>query len=288
MARASLCAMIHRGDPWLASCAAVLFAACHGAPAPVSDANTLDPARIVVETPSAGPAAPALAARAPAIDLPAGWKSAGREAFERLLETSLPSNVPHSFTSTALSELTQALQGADESAVRAVAWLARADDARASELLLGRLEQRRSLSAEANGPASAIDVAAAAALDPSATTRDVAARLEALVAGKKSHPALDVRVECARVALHAGRDGVIVFLLSVLRTGTTLIGARLDATAVQSATELDWCQTRAAQALALRAGLPPRFRSAAPLAERERALQELEAALVPRRADKTP
>ena len=74
----------------------------------------------------------------------------------------------------------------------------------------------------------------------------------------------------------------------MLRTGTTLIGARLDATAVQSATELDWCQTRAAQALALRAGLPPRFRSAAPLAERERALQELEAALVPRRADKTP
>jgi hypothetical protein len=270
--------MIRHKCAWLGLCAAWTLAGCHGGRTSARVEESAAPAATLIEAPSAAHATPP----AP-IDLPPGWRALAREPFERALETSFSASTPHSLTPAALAELSEALQSSDETAVRAVAWLARADDARAVELLFARLERRRSESALEPGPATAIDFAAAAALFRSATPGENGLRIEELATGKNKHPDLDVRVECARGALHAGRDGPVAFLLAVLRTGTTLSGARIDGVA---GAELAWCQARAAAALAARAELPARFRPEAALAERERALQELEAALAPRRGNR--
>jgi hypothetical protein len=79
-----------------------------------------------------------------------------------------------------------------------------------------------------------------------------------LVEGKRPHPDLEVRVECARVLLLAGNGAVIPFLFRVLRVQTP--DQELDPPDWEPNTTLYWVKFRAAEVLSARAGVPMSFR----------------------------
>lgn len=200
-------------------------------------------------------------------------------AFERALEAWLPAGEVRRVSAAALSDLSSALDRGDLSAVRAAVLLARTGAVEAGEALLVRLERRVSPQPELEKE-NAADVVAGAAFAEGLPGPGAAQRLETLAAGAKPHPDLEVRVECARSALRLGRDGVVPFLLRVLREGTP---AGLAAPDWKRKADESWAQRRAADALSARAGVTCRFRPEASVRDRENEIARLES-LLPRPA----
>jgi hypothetical protein len=220
------------------------------------------PAPVLEEPPPAAPAPPEWT-------LPAAWNTASDLAFERALDGWLPPGSACRLSPNDLARLSAALDGADATAVRAAVLLARTRDPRGGEALLARLERRVPGSADAD----AVDVVAACAFAEGTPATNASARLAELAAGKRPHPDLCARVECARSALALGRDGVIGYLLQVLRTATKA-GKPLGPD--DSPADLAFAQTRAAEALAARAGTDVRFRPEASVKDREAEAARLE------------
>ena len=211
--------------------------------------------------------------------VPAGWESLTNLAFERAIDLWLPAGERRHASEATLADLGRALGGFDATAMRAAVILARTRDPRAGEVLLARLEERGA-PPPGESHRDAADVVAAAAFGAGMTAREAAARLNGLSIGRRPHPSLPVRVECARGVIALGRDDPIPFLLSVLRTGTTagsVVGPETDPD------DLAWAQVRAAEALAARAGTTSRFLPEASMRDREAEATRLEGLLPPPR-----
>ena len=248
-----------------------LLAVACGAPAtaPATEVSGETPAAGAATSPPTEEAPPAPPPAPPEWTLPAAWNTASDLAFERALDGWLPPGSVVRLAPNDLASLSAALDGADATAVRAAVLLARTRDPKAGEALLARLERRVPGSADAD----AVDVVAACAFAEGTPAANAAARLAELAAGKRPHPDLCARVECARSALALGRDGVIGYLLQVLRTATTA-GKPLGPD--DSPSDLAFAQTRAAEALAQRAGTDVRFRPEAAVRHREAEATRLE------------
>lgn len=202
------------------------------------------------------------------------WETQSRLEFEALL-TKLPTlgdfdDAFYANLSRAAMDDTQA-----EVALRAALLLARRNTERADRMLLMQLEARN---AHPERPADAADVVAAARLaaSPWSDVLGAPARLAALADGATPHPDLEVRVECARSALLAGRDDVAAFLLRLTRLDTPLGLARDGAW--HSTQFTTWARNRAAEALCERMGIACPYRADAAIAERETAAQAIESA----------
>ncbi|MEM9381937.1 MAG: hypothetical protein AAGB93_18420 [Planctomycetota bacterium] len=148
----------------------------------------------------------------------------------------------------------------------------------AALVLRVRLESRQSGGARHE---IAADVVAARALDARAIeSAPLAASLASLASGESPHPDLAVRVECASVALAAGRRDVVPFLLAILRAETP--DQAKSPRTWERITTLAWVKTRAADALSRAAGLEMRFRPDGSWAHQTEEADRLEAALQPR------
>lgn len=193
--------------------------------------------------------------------------------FERALAAWREAPGAVAFDLETVGTLRTALAGQDQTAVRAAVFLAHCSEPSVTRVLIERLESR----AEApTRPMDAGDVIAAAAL-AGRVEEGVPERLEALVVGERPHPDLEVRVECARTALLAGRDAVIPWLLAVLRAMT-----RDEALAPPDwipTQTMAWSKTRAAEALSLRAGVECAFRPDGSLDHQEEEARRLQALL---------
>ncbi|MBM3977021.1 MAG: hypothetical protein FJ299_08535 [Planctomycetes bacterium] len=207
----------------------------------------------------------------------AQWDRIEPRAFIDLaLQTFPDSAAPRALEPALLTELSDALAGADQRAVRAAVLLGRSRAPEALERLLLRLEQR------VLGPqvgSDAVDVTAAQAfarLAPTASAADLE-RLLALAMGNTAHPDLEVRVECARSCVLHGRDDPLPFLLQVLRIDTW-IGAT-DERDFQVSQQTAWARHRAAEALSARAGLPKTFHPDGSVERRQIEILKLEQAL---------
>lgn len=190
-----------------------------------------------------------------ALEAPAGWRTASSYGFERLALAWPPADAPAELDEASFAELTHCLALEDETGVRAAVLLARSRDPRAGEALLERLEARV-LHELRHGDAP--DVVAAAALYGWDFRPDVPDRLATLADGPEPHPDLEVRIECAASALGFGRDEVIPFLLRVLRSNTP--AETIDPPDWPPTETMAWSKSRAAEALARRAGVEPDFR----------------------------
>lgn len=254
-----------RGAP-CALAAAILMGACAARGEPAAEPSPPEIRALVAPT-----SAPHAAERS---DLPAGWDTLSPFGFERAIAAWSEAAGAVVFTTESLATLSTALAGQDRTAVRAAVLLAYCRTPGATRVLLERLEQR----AEApSRPMDAGDVVAAAALAGRAGDSRVPERLEALVVGERPHPDLEVRVECARSALLAGREAVIPWLLSVLRAMTHDEAlAPPDWTPTQT---LAWAKTRAAEALSLRAGVECAFRPDGSVAHQAAEARRLEGLL---------
>ena len=198
--------------------------------------------------PPAQPAAPPAAPRAAPRALPARWDRVPAWDFEQLVaQLGVGPWEPAARASLAL-----ALVPDDQRSVRAAVLLAHGE-APSAELLLRHLEARE---AEPERGGDAAEVVAAAALARSADDGQ-RARLVALARGPRPHPDLEVRVECAVVALGLGADEVAPFLVRVLRAGTP--AERDDPGDWAPQTTLAWVKLRASAALARRAGIANPF-----------------------------
>ncbi|MEM1449776.1 MAG: hypothetical protein AAF957_02360 [Planctomycetota bacterium] len=141
--------------------------------------------------------------------------------------------------------------------------------------LRARLESRRS---GGQRHEIAADVVAARALDARAIeTAPLAASMASLASGESPHPDLAVRVECASVALAAGRREVVPFLLAILRAETP--DQAKSPRTWERVTTLAWVKTRAADALARAGGLEMQFRPDGSWAHQMEEADRLEAAL---------
>lgn len=206
--------------------------------------------------------------------LPADWARCGTYRFERELEHWLPDGTQVVIASESLKELERALAAGGPVGVRAAVIAGRSADPAATELLIARLEQRAVHAVRAD---DAADVVAAAALSRVAPSPELAARLAALAGAPGAHPDLEVRVECASSALLLGADGVVPFLMTVLRTDTPdAEPAREDWEPTET---LAWAKSRAADALSRRAGLPADFSPDASYADQAARARALAAAL---------
>lgn len=195
---------------------------------------------------------PQLARSAPSspLSLPANWRNCGAWDFEQLV-AGLPLGT---WPVEPRAELASALAGPGETSVRAALLLAHGGNDSA-EVLLARLEARAP-EPERAGDAAEVVAAAALAGFPSDATRE---RLRALACGPEPHPDLEIRVECASVALDLGQRDVAPFLLRVLHAGTP--GERDDPIDWSRVEKLAWTKGRAAAALSRAAGLPNRYRA---------------------------
>lgn len=215
------------------------------------------------------PAAPAVTPR----ELPEGWDRVAPLLFEDALESVLRAGAGP-WSEAALADLEQGLRGQGGVAVRAAVLLAHSPDPTATEALIARLEER------AVAPARGLDagdLVAAAALAGRGLESGVPQRLEALAVGGEPHPDLEVRVECARSALAGGRDGVVPWLVKVLRA---LTPAEADDPPDWERVEtLAWAKSRAAEALSRRAGVPCTFRPDASWADQMAQASDLETLL---------
>ncbi len=229
-----------------------------------------------------GPAVPADRAPAvrrdalPELAAPAGWADARREDFEAALERWNPAGQPARLAPEALADFSAGLLHDDDRAVRAALLLARSADPQAYETLLRRLEARTPRRAD-RFPAAEIVAAAALADVPAHLRAPAASRLERLARGDRPHPHLCVRVECAASALRLESRAVQPFLLEVLREGTRAQSPRPSWTRAEpTLEELEWAQTRAAQALSERAGVPCLYRAEASAQDRANEAASLE------------
>lgn len=214
--------------------------------------------------------------------LPFGWDTIPAAAFEEALARWSPEGAVGRLDGDALALLGLALDGEPTRALRAVLLLARSAAPEAREVLLARLERRVRPATDAF---PAVDVAAAAALarPASADGPALAAALDELARGRRPHPLLVVRVECAAASLGQGRAGASAFLLAVLREGTAAMDPR--PAWVRGATSIDdlaFAQWRASDALARSAGIANPYRPELSAVERARIAGEIERALVAR------
>jgi len=212
--------------------------------------------------------------------LPEGWRTLPPLEFERWVEAALPAELSTPLDEAARGALAKALDDVavprdggsqDPVAVRAAVILGRSRHPTSAAILIRRLE-RRVLGPERWSDCG--DTLAAAALARYPDPRRYAQRLVPLAAGSRPHPDLEVRVECAATALHAGFTEVLPFLLMVLRIDTPAGRADLRDFAVSPTTA--WPRGRAAEALSAYAGVPLTYRTDDSLAGREREAARLE------------
>jgi hypothetical protein len=216
--------------------------------------------------------------------LPDDWRTRPVLKFERWLVEALPESVSTPFDeparialAAALDEVTAARAegGLEPVAVRAALILGRSRHPTSASILIRRLE-RRVLGPERWSDCG--DTLAAAALARYPDPRRYAQRLVPLASGARPHPDLEVRVECAATALHAGFPEVVPFLLQVLRIDTPA-GER-DLRDFPVAPTTAWARGRAAEALSLYAGVPLTYRTDDSIAGREREAALLEERLL--------
>lgn len=228
-----------------------------------------------------GPPAQADALSAPAVAVPSAWRDAQPLAFSDLVEGLLPevevdgARVPVRLAPASLTELTQALAGPPPLAVRAAVLLGRSGDPAALEALLVRLEQR------VLGPqriSDAGDAVAASALSAWGSDPARLRRLVALAVGPSPHPDLEVRVECARTAVRLGSDAPVPYLVRTLLIGTP--AWRRGGGSWPPPPNTAWARERAAEVLAWRAGVAPRYSADASFADREAETERLALALL--------
>lgn len=258
--------------PTVLTVALALLAGCASERPPVA-------AIAPTEAPAEAAASAPIAAPQPTVEVFAEWDRMRALPFEAAVRAWLPDDARARLSPPSLSELSSALAQGGERAVRAAILLATSRDPAAQEALLSNLERRALHQAGADPTGDACDVVAAAALRaPDPDVRECAARLEALGAGAKPHPDLDVRVECAASALVLGRTRTIPFLLRILREGTSTQAARVD---WPRGGDLAFAQRRAAEALAERAGVVGSFEPNGSAAARSAEADRLERMLVP-------
>lgn len=178
---------------------------------------------------------------------PASWAHMPPSQFE----ASISSMSNCRWSSAALGALAEGLGTPGGTSLRAAVLLAYDPGPDATDILLSRLEERAV--AKERG-LDAGDLVAAAALDGRGTEQS----LLPLVLGTSPHPDLEVRVECARTALRAGREEVVPFLLTVLRGLTP--AEREHPADWERITTLMWAKSRAAEALSDRLGITCQFR----------------------------
>lgn len=223
--------------------------------------------------------------RAPALVLPADWRTQSPEAFEAWAFAALPEERATPLEKHALRDLQRALDevstplegGAhDPLAVRAAVVLGRSRYPSSASVLIRRLE-KRVLGPERHSDCG--DTVAAAALARFPDPRRYAQRLVPLAAGARPHPDLEVRVECAATALHAGFPQGVPFLLQVLRIDTFAGQQDVRDFAVSPTTA--WARGRAAEALSVYAGVPLTYRFDGSIAHRQQEAEKLAALLLP-------
>lgn len=223
--------------------------------------------------------------RGPELVLPPDWQSSSPESFAAWVTTALPEDRATPIEKYGLRALQKALDevstplgdGAqDPLAVRAAVILGRSRHTTAASILIRRLEKR------VLGPerwSDCGDCVAAAALARFPDPARYAQRLVPLAVGPDPHHDLEVRVECAATALHAGFTQVIPFLLQVLRIDT--YAGQADRRDFTVSPTTAWARGRAAEALSACAGVPLTYRFDGPIAQREEEAARLEALLLP-------
>ena len=223
--------------------------------------------------------------RAPVLALPADWRTSSPADFEAWILEALPEDQATPLAENSLRDLQRALdevttpldgQRHDPLAVRAAAILGRSRYPSSATPLIRRLEARK-LGAERYSDCG--DTVAAAALARFPDPRRYAQRLVPLAVGARPHPDLEVRVECAATALHAGYPQGIPFLLQVLRIDT--FAGEKDARDFAVSPTTAWARGRAAEALSAFAGVPLAYRFDGSIAHREEEAAKLEALLLP-------
>jgi hypothetical protein len=231
-------------------------------------------------------------ARGPVLALADDWAAQPLEAFERWVLAALPDDRMTPIDKASLRTLQRALDdvsvaregGAhDPLAVRAAVILGRSRHPASASVLIRRLE-RRVLGPERFSDCG--DTLAAAALARYPDPARYAQRLVPLAVGTRPHPDLEVRVECAATALHAGFTQVIPFLLQVLRIDTYAGLADERDFAVSPTTA--WARGRAAEALSAHAGVPLTYRFDGSIAHREAEAAKLAERLLPPPAPAEP
>jgi hypothetical protein len=217
--------------------------------------------------------------------LPEAWHRLEPEAFEAWVIAALPEDRATPIEKYSLRALQRALDdvatpladgGHDPLAVRAAVILGRSRHPASAAVLIRRLEKR------VLGPerwSDCGDTVAAAALARFPNPQRYAQRLVPLAMGARPHPDLEVRVECAATALHAGYAEVVPFLLQVLRIDTYAGQDDRRDFAVSPTTA--WARGRAAEALSAHAGVPVTYRFDGSIAHREEEAAKLEARLSP-------
>jgi hypothetical protein len=230
--------------------------------------------------------------RGPQLVLPPDWRTRSPESFAQWVLENLPEDVATPIQESDLRELQLALDevatplrgGAiDPLAVRAAVILGRSRSPASAWPLIRRLE-RRVLGPEPYSDSG--DTVAAAALARFPDPRRYAQRLLPLVAGSHPHPDLEVRVECAATALHAGFTEVIPFLLKVLRIDT--YAGQADHRDFPVSPDTVWARTRAAEALSTHLGVPCTYRAEGSIAHREAESARLEGLLRSNASAATP
>jgi len=218
------------------------------------------------------------------LSLPRDWRGMSLEAFATWVKTALPEDQATPIEKGSLHDLQVALDEVstplpdgshDPVAVRAAVILGRSRYPSNAAILIRRLE-RRVLGPERWSDSG--DVVAAAALARFPDPARYAQRLVPLAVGPRPHLDLEVRVECAASALHAGFREVIPFLLQVLRIDTYAGLADRRDFAVSPTTA--WARSRAAEALSACAGVPVTYRTDGSIAHREEEAAKLEALLL--------
>lgn len=234
----------------------------------------------VVPVPAASAPVPAPVVDVPRreLALPRGWDTLPTPAFEDVFDRWNPTGEPGRLDAGALDELRAALEGPSPRSLRAVLLLSASGADEARDVLRARLE-RRIRTGDPEVPA--VDVAAAAALGrvrgPSPV---VASALEELAIGRRPHPVLAVRVECAVSSLALGRDAVVAYLFTVLDEGTPQVRERTGPTSgAASIDELIFAQWRASTVLARRGQIENPYRPEAAAVDRARAAAELQRAV---------
>jgi hypothetical protein len=211
------------------------------------------------------------------------WASLSPNAFEAWVTRELPEDVVTPFDQDTLRTLADALDRMDASSVRAAVLLGRSRYVSSASILIRRLEQRV-LGPERNSDCG--DAVAAAALARFPDPGRYAHRLVALATGRNPHPDLEVRVECAATALHAGHEAVIPFLLQVLRIGTW--DGEKDQRDFAVSPTTAWARGRAAEALSLYAGLPLTYQIDGSIEHRQEEAAKLAERLLPVPASVAP
>ena len=206
--------------------------------------------------------------------LPRGWATLGAAAFEAAFERWNPTREAGRLDAASLDELRVALEGPSPLALRAVLLLAASGAPEAASLLLDRLE-RRIRSGVPDLPA--VDVAAAAGLSRASDPSGALARaLADLANGRRPHPVLCVRVECAAASLALGRVDMTTFLAAILQDGTeAALQLPASARGAMGIEEMAFAQWRASSTLAQYAHIENPYRPEASAVDRANAAAEI-------------